>query len=318
MKISGTPGISGSCRKGGTGLLSILALAFSGGLVTAQDAPFPQGSTHPDPGPTSGWTSEWMGNGVSEGSAGMMPWAPRTGILTGMIVEADTKTPITDAEVELPDQGRRTFSDDEGRFSFPFVEPGSVRLQVRRIGYSDAEGLVEVREGEMVEVEVRMATEPIPLEAITVIATRREIVLPGLEDFGRRLKSGRGQFILEDQIRLRSPFQVTDLLHGATGVAVVGNGRAIYMRRTQCPPMVYIDQVKITRCPVGSGPQGEHSCDPFQEAAQAVNLLIPSSILAIEVYRGPGEIPGEYLDSNSRCGVILIWTRRGGEIRRDQ
>jgi len=34
-----------------------------------------------------------------------------------------------------------------------------------------------------------------------------------------------------------------------------------------------------------------------------VNLLDPISIKAIEVYRGPGETPGKYLDSNARCGV---------------
>ena len=45
--------------------------------------------------------------------------------------------------------------------------------------------------------------------------------------------------------------------------------------------------------------------------AEAVNLVHPMSVLAVEVYRGPGEIPGEYLGFGARCGVILIWTRRG-------
>ena len=30
-------------------------------------------------------------------------------------------------------------------------------------------------------------------------------------------------------------------------------------------------------------------------------------------FHGPGQTPGEFLDSNARCGVILIWTRRGEE-----
>ena len=29
----------------------------------------------------------------------------------------------------------------------------------------------------------------------------------------------------------------------------------------------------------------------------------------VEMYRGPAEIPVQYNDSNSQCGVILIWTR---------
>ncbi|MFC1791532.1 hypothetical protein ACFL0I_03600 [Gemmatimonadota bacterium] len=46
-------------------------------------------------------------------------------------------------------------------------------------------------------------------------------------------------------------------------------------------------------------------------AAQAVNLIPPSDIQAIEIYHGPADTPGQYLDSRSQCGVILIWTRRG-------
>ncbi len=39
----------------------------------------------------------------------------------------------------------------------------------------------------------------------------------------------------------------------------------------------------------------------------------PIDIEAIEVYRTPAEIPAQYnTGGNAACGVILIWTRRGG------
>ena len=56
---------------------------------------------------------------------------------------------------------------------------------------------------------------------------------------------------------------------------------------------------------------------PTVEAAEAVNRVHPMDVVAIEVYRGPAETPGPYIDSNSRCGVILIWTRNG-QFRMDQ
>ena len=42
-----------------------------------------------------------------------------------------------------------------------------------------------------------------------------------------------------------------------------------------------------------------------------INEILGSEVIAVEVYRGPSETPAEFLDSGSRCGVIVIWTRRG-------
>jgi hypothetical protein len=32
-------------------------------------------------------------------------------------------------------------------------------------------------------------------------------------------------------------------------------------------------------------------------------------IYGIEVYRGAGEVPGEYAGSTAACGVIVVWTK---------
>jgi len=59
--------------------------------------------------------------------------------------------------------------------------------------------------------------------------------------------------------------------------------------------------------PPGTGVGG----DEGSFAAEAVNLIHPTNIQAIEIFQGPSSTPGQYLDSRARCGVILIWTRRG-------
>jgi hypothetical protein len=40
-------------------------------------------------------------------------------------------------------------------------------------------------------------------------------------------------------------------------------------------------------------------------------MVHPANITAVEIYRGPAETPGEFLDSDAQCGVVLVWTRRG-------
>ena len=39
-------------------------------------------------------------------------------------------------------------------------------------------------------------------------------------------------------------------------------------------------------------------------------------IVALEVYLGPSDIPGEFAGTNAGCGAIVVWTRSGKEIRR--
>jgi outer membrane receptor for ferrienterochelin and colicin len=47
------------------------------------------------------------------------------------------------------------------------------------------------------------------------------------------------------------------------------------------------------------------------DAQSDINSVVdPDQVEAIEVFRGPSEIPAQYNDNNSQCGVILIWTRK--------
>lgn len=252
-----------------------------------------------------------------------------SGTLGGEIVDAETEKPVEGASVFLPQFGQSSVSNQLGRFVFPSLPPGKVALEVRRLGYADARGAVEIEVGRTTETRVSLAVEAIGLEPIVVTGVRRRIQLPGLEDFERRYFSGWGEFVLEEEIRLRNPSKLSQMLP-ETGVEVLGNGMQVIIKRTGCAPMVYIDDVKMTHLPRGGGPQRpqrfernsllypwpDPERDPAQEAADAVNRIHPSEILAVEVYRGSAETPGQYLDSDSRCGVILIWTKRGGDVRR--
>ena len=43
-----------------------------------------------------------------------------------------------------------------------------------------------------------------------------------------------------------------------------------------------------------------------------VPRMHPDNIEAIEVYRGPAEVPPQFGGAQSACGVIVLWTRTGG------
>jgi hypothetical protein len=236
--------------------------------------------------------------------------------------DSETGEPLEGVDVGLVSPRRSGITDEDGRFAFYSIPPDTVVLTARRLGYEDTEGRVVVGGAQAVTIQVAMATEVIPLEPITVTATRREFVyaLPGMQELERRMATGFGEFILQDQILDRNPIRVTDLLQG-TAVTVMNNGQAIYMRGSLCAPVVYIDDVRITHGYGSSSLMQRNPLNPEERldigedegtfAAQAVDLIHPNQIQAIEIYDGPGSTPGQYLDSRSRCGVILIWTRRG-------
>ena len=61
-----------------------------------------------------------------------------------------------------------------------------------------------------------------------------------------------------------------------------------------CLPRLFLDGVRVT-----------------YDVQNDINAVVdPGQVEAIEVFRGPSEIPVQYNDNNSQCGVILIWTRK--------
>jgi len=247
-----------------------------------------------------------------------------TGTLTGSVVRAGADEPIEGATVLLSDRGLAAVTNPFGRFTFPSLPPGTVHIQARLIGLGDVEGRVEVQAGKTTEARFRLGRESIGGEPFAVVDVRRRMALPGMDGLERRYHSGRGLFILEEQIQARNPTELTVILKDpGVGVEAAGEG-GIIMTRTGCAPEVYLDGTKLTnREQVEGAHGGEQAREPDQapeqgqeygaeeEAEAAVNLVHPLSVLALEVYRDPDETPGQFLSSSARCGVILVWTRRG-------
>jgi outer membrane cobalamin receptor len=185
-------------------------------------------------------------------------------------------------------------------------------LTASLLGFAEAKGGIVLGGGQTLELEVRLSPEPVELEPIVVQAARLAAGGGILEDVRRRAESGWGTVLLREDLELprRTASRTTDILRQQVGVHVQGQteqNRTLYLRTPGCGPLVYADGIKLTHGPRGDDPEGLTALD----SARQVNLVHPMDIEAIEIYRGPAQTPGEFLDSNAQCGVILIWTRRG-------
>ena len=241
-----------------------------------------------------------------------------TGGLQGYVVAAGGDRPLSGAEIRLRDAVVQV-SGSDGSFAFMDVPAGTATLDVSHLGYADARGTVLIGGGQTLTIRVRLSEQPIELDAIVVEAVRstgRGL----LDEVRRRAALPWGAVLIGETLerKLKSATRTTDILQDQQ-VTTYENGSILYLDRSRCAPHVYIDGVRVTHITRGQGlelkrdTEGEEG--PEREAARAVNMVEPSAIVAIEVYQGPAETPGEFLGSDAECGVILIWTRRGDNVR---
>lgn len=230
--------------------------------------------------------------------------------IQGRVVEEGTDQPISDAWVRLLDEKRRTLAsartDDDGRFSFTRLNPGPLAFRVARIGYRETTTPYwRVSGGESLEVTIRLDATAVllaPLEITALTRSRSPMLAAFYNRLDRRIG---GTFFSREDIERRRPARVTDLLVDVPGLRLEGGStigtRIATFDRTLpgtgggvCPVQVYVD---------GMQAKGEVSLN---------DLASPAGLEGLEVYKGLATVPPEFQSPEARCGVIALWTRRGG------
>lgn len=241
--------------------------------------------------------------------------------------------PIRGAEVRVTGSELAVFTSDSGHFQLlaPRVLP--VAFQIRRPGYraqflsadGDWSGSIVMQEGvyELPEINVkgRMA------KPVKYAGTYK------YDGFFQRQRRGFGEFVSREQIDRRPVQHVAQLFEGRAGIRVdfrqgetaSGSPATIvaFARCNEFPPKinVYVDGHKLQpRILWANSPAGDFSemteADALRRrevrgmVGEMLERVNPADIEMIEIYRGPGELPGEFSDGN--CGAIVIWTREGG------
>jgi hypothetical protein len=216
-------------------------------------------------------------------------------MVRGEVVDHETREPVRRAAVSLgPGFGRAPalgtrITDQEGRFFFRKVPPGSYRLTITSLGYHDLADTLQVPAAGDLDILIPLSTDPIPLEPIVVTAEQRD---PAMRGIRQRMESRSGFFVTREDIEARSPRLLTDLLWSMPGARVVSSpyfGRFLLLRGG-CRPAVWLDRVRI------------------YETDSLDHLVSPHNVEAIEVYHSL-ELPVEF--GGHPCGGILIWTRMG-------
>lgn len=200
--------------------------------------------------------------------------------------------PVPAAQVFVAPNSRMVLTDSVGHFLVR-AQVGPALLIVRRIGYEAFAGEVALESGR--DRRFRILLRPVALE-LDAFETRaageqyRPLGEPAsLEDFYFRRARGRGvTFTRQELVKLGG-------FRGA--VATVPGVRA------QSGGTSRLSEIAMTRCP-------PHTIAWFLDGMRVTSMpeLADTEIEALEVYRGPSQLPSEAV--GNACGAIFVWTRR--------
>ncbi len=211
----------------------------------------------------------------------------RSGRLIGRLVDTETGRPVETAAVSVVGRPTEVASDRQGLFRLTGVPAGRHELQVRRLGYAPLRHAVDVTTGRTTELEISLVREPMELEPLVVSTTRsRRLEIKGFyerQHWGELL--GLGTFYTAADIERRRPLRISNMIEELPSVRA-----GMFNARAGCTMAVYLDNIQV----------GSSSLDA---------LVLPIEVAGVEVYRGAASLPAEFGGSDSRCGVVVVWTK---------
>lgn len=219
--------------------------------------------------------------------------------VSGTVVDVSSGTALPNADILHLGSGRKVLSDSTGEYLIADLPHGIVRLLVRVAGFPTTMVIVALTREEsmrrVIELDStetgRKAAQPLPRLAVEAPAPRA----PRYADFERRRLTGRGQYLVRDDIVKAGYASLQDAMRTLRGVNLdCGGGLGCSIRMARAPMRCTPDYVVDERVDNNFGP------------GTAIG-----DIEAVEVYTGPSEVPGEFSGRTAACGVIVIWTRAG-------
>jgi hypothetical protein len=222
------------------------------------------------------------------------------GRLSGVVVMAELGSPLTGAEVGMPD-GPQTRTNERGEWALDSTPDGTRMLEVRAVGYSPERIAVNVVAGEA-PIRTELSTLTATLDTVKTIASR--LYDQHMIEFENRRRSGVGRYLTAEDVARQRPPVTSDLFRFVPGLRVARNrvGETVLRMRGTfelCSPSVYID--------------GHYMGD--LSAGDIDGWVSPDEVAGIEIYTGP-VIPPQFSaglsgigTSQGVCGSIVIWTK---------
>jgi len=134
----------------------------------------------------------------------------------------ETGQPLEGVQVSIADGAIGGVTDEDGMVRVSGISAGSHLVVIRRIGYGTERVRIDFSPGEVVEGEVELAIQPVPLEDLEVDVERRSPRLRTSGFYERRQFHPGGTFLTRDDIESRPRSSVaSELLRRIPSIRMV-------------------------------------------------------------------------------------------------
>lgn len=196
----------------------------------------------------------------------------------------------------------RACTGPEGTYLLQGVPAGPARVRFDAPGYTVVDRDLEIPEAGLIIVDVALVPQQVNLEEITVSAGRRR-------ESGATVGSVEGRVITDRDGIAQALRDAMAGVRGASGGGQVGAGLGVRARGVttvtgRLSPLVYVDGIRLGTSPVPT-PEGAN------QSMSILSTINPADVERVEVLRGAAATARYGMEASS--GVILIYTRRGGE-----
>jgi hypothetical protein len=229
-------------------------------------------------------------------------------LIRGRIVQDGSHEPIAFADVALLSENGRILqsarADSIGEFEFS-LQSGIYAFRVDALGFvSVTTPTVELESQQELLVRIVLSPKVILLAPLEITARSRPLITDMMmRGFNERRAKNLGFAITRDQIEARKPRHVTDLLRMVPGVRVMPGGVGSASIEIPSAGTRFLGgcQVKVVLDGL-----------LFRWGATTIDDIAVDDLEAIEVFRTLAETPAEFAGPDARCGVVAVWTKRGG------
>jgi TonB-linked SusC/RagA family outer membrane protein len=236
--------------------------------------------------------------GTSRGAAAQGP----TGTISGRVTDAAAGTPVGGAAVRVAGTQIGAQTGDDGRYTVRLVQPGTVTLQINRIGFEAKRVTVNVVAGETATADVTLTQAAFSLSEVVVTVT------------GAQKKAEISNTVASVDIAAKATETTAQslgqLLSGqAAGVQIIsagaaGGGSRIRIRGQSSlsmgnSPVVYVDGVKAYSDATTASATRSSRFDDIN----------PEEIETIDILKGPAA--ATLYGTEAANGVINITTKKG-------